>query len=355
MPSQTGFATNEPEKTDLKNLTPAELESFFRQLGKERFRARQVMKWMYQVGSRDLDEMTNLSKDFRKELAKIARVGALTIEEVQVSADGTKKALFRLADGGAIETVLIREKNHWTICISTQAGCAMGCAFCLTGTGGFRRNLLPSEIAGQLTALRFETPEGPNIKNVVMMGMGEPLLNYENTLKAIEIMTSDVGLGISKRRVTISTCGIVPMIGQLGKDMSVNLALSLNAPDDKTRDRLMPINRKYPLDELMDACRDYPMPLRRRITMEYILISGVNDSPEDAEKLAMLVKNVRCKFNLIAFNEHPGCAFKTSPPERVAAFQDILTKHNYTAVIRKSKGRDILAACGQLRGHNSSQ
>ncbi|OPL13551.1 MAG: 23S rRNA (adenine(2503)-C2)-methyltransferase [delta proteobacterium MLS_D] len=352
MQSRSGFAESGPEKTDLTNLTPAELKSFIQCLGKERFRARQLMKWIYQAGSRDIGEMTNLSREFREDLDRIARVGFLPVETIQVSADGTKKALFRLADGETIETVLIQEKNHWTVCVSTQAGCAMGCAFCLTGASGFRRNLLPSEIAGQVTALRFGTPEGPFIKNVVLMGMGEPLLNYDNTLKAIDIMTSDVGLDISKRRITVSTCGITPMIRRLGKDLSVNLALSLNAPDDETRNRLMPINKKYPLADVLDACRDYPMPLRRRITMEYILIRDVNDSPEDAEKLARLVKNVRCKFNLIAFNEHPGSDFKTSPPDRVDAFRDILVKHNYTAVVRKSKGRDILAACGQLRGRS---
>jgi 23S rRNA (adenine2503-C2)-methyltransferase len=352
MPSRNGFAESGTEKIDLTNLTPAELESFIQHLGKERFRARQLIKWIYRAGCRDIGEMTNLSQEFRKELGRIARVGFLPLETLQISSDGTKKALFRLADGETVETVLIQEKNHWTVCVSTQAGCAMGCTFCLTGASGFRRDLLPSEIAGQVTALRFGTPEGPSIKNVVLMGMGEPLLNYDNTLKAIDIMTSDTGLGISKRRVTVSTCGIAPMIRRLGEDLPVNLALSLNAPDDDTRDRLMPINRKYPLAEVLDACRDYPMPLRRRITMEYILIKDVNDSPEDAEKLARLVKNVRCKFNLIAFNEHPGCDFKTSPPERVDAFRDILVKHNYTAVVRKSKGRDILAACGQLRGRS---
>lgn len=354
MQSPTGYGKSEANKTDLANLAPAELEAFLQRLGKERYRARQIMKWIYRQGSRNIEEMTDLSKEFRGELAKIAFVGSPVVEEIQVSRDGTKKALLRLADGEAVETVLIREKNHWTICVSTQVGCAMGCAFCLTGTAGFRRNLDPSEIAGQVTALRFGTPEGPDIKNVVLMGMGEPLLNYDNTLKAIEIMTSDVGLGISKRRVTVSTCGIAPLIHKLGEEMSVNLALSLNAADDETRNRLMPINKKYPLSELMEVCHGYPMPQRRRITMEYILIGGVNDSAEDAEKLARLVRNVRCKFNLIAFNEHPGCDFKTSTPERITTFRDILVKHNYTAVLRKSKGRDILAACGQLRGDRLS-
>ena len=331
-------------------MTLAELEDFIARLGKERYRARQLMKWMYQFNVVDFDEMTNLSKEFRKNIKDLAQIGSLPIEEIQKSVDGTKKALFRLSDGHFIESVLIREKNHWTLCISTQVGCPMNCAFCLTGKQGFTRNLLPSEIVGQLTALRFGTPEGETIKNVVMMGMGEPLLNYDNILKAIEIMTLDVGLLMSRRRVTVSTCGIVPMIYRLGKDICVNLAVSLNAPDNAVRDRLMPVNKTYPLEALIEACRTYPMPRRRRITFEYILIGGVNDSPADAKKVASLIKGLRCKFNLIRFNEYPGSPFKTPRDEDVAAFQNILIKQGYTAVIRKSKGRDILAACGQLSG-----
>lgn len=336
------------DPADLKDLTPRELESFLAGLGKERFRSRQIMKWMYQAGSQSLDEMTNLSGEFRRSLSGIARIGSIVPEKIQVSVDGTKKALFRLEDGETIESVLIPGKNHWTICLSTQAGCAMGCAFCLTGMAGFRRNLRPSEIVGQLTAFRFRFPEGPLIRNVVMMGMGEPLLNYDNTLKAVDIMTSDVGLGISRRRVTVSTCGIVPMIRRLGTEASINLAVSLNAPDDATRNLIMPVNRRYPLEGLIKACRGYPMPLRRRITMEYILIRDVNDSPEQAKALIRLLRGVRCKFNLIAFNEHPGSTFRTPSQERIAAFQDVLLKNNLTAVVRKSKGRDIMAACGQL-------
>lgn len=350
MPSPSGSVTGEADPVDLKDLTPRELESFLTSLGKERFRSRQIMKWMYQAGSLSLDEMTNLSKEFRKSLASIARISSLAPEKIQISADGTKKALFRLEDGETIESVLIPEKNHWTICLSTQAGCAMGCSFCLTGTAGFRRNLRPSEIVGQLTAFRFHLPEGPYIKNVVMMGMGEPLLNYDNSLKAIDIMTSDVGLGISRRRVTVSTCGIVPMIRRLGTEAGINLAVSLNAPDNATRNTIMPVNRRYPLESLIEACRDYPMPLRRRITMEYILIRDVNDSPDQAKTLLKLLRGVRCKINLIAYNEHPEGSFKTPPQERITAFQDILARNNLTAVVRKSKGQDIMAACGQLRG-----
>jgi len=331
-------------------MTLEEMEAFISRLGKERYRARQLMKWMYQSGITDFDKMTNLSKEFRENIKGLARITSLSLEEVQKSVDGTKKALFRLYDGNYIESVLIREKNHWTLCISTQVGCSMGCAFCLTGKQGFTRNLFPSEIVGQITELRFGTPEGATIKNIVMMGMGEPLLNYNNIRKAIEIMTLDVGLLVSRRRVTVSTCGIVPMIYRLGEDICVNLAVSLNAPDNATRNMLMPVNRIYPLEELIAACRTYPMPRRRRITFEYILIGGVNDSPAHAKKVAALIKGVRCKFNLIRFNEYPESPFKTPRDEDVVAFQEILAKQGYTAVIRKSKGRDILAACGQLSG-----
>ena len=335
---------------DLKNMTLEEIATFISRQGKEKYRARQIVKWLYQYGATSFDEMTNISKKCRAELRETARISSLPIEKAQESVDGTKKFLFRLEDGYCIESVLIREKNHWTICISTQAGCNMGCRFCLTGKYGLKRNLLPSEIVNQIMCLRFNTPEGTNIKNIVMMGMGEPLANYENVLKAIDIITTDACAAFSTRRITVSTCGIAPMIEKLGQDSSVNLAVSLNAPDDDTRSHLMPINRKYPLKTLLEACRNFPMPRRRRITFEYILIDGVNDSVEQAEQLAALMRGVRCKFNLIPFNEFPGSDFKTPSEKRIDDFRNVLIRHNYTAVIRASKGRDILAACGQLRG-----
>jgi 23S rRNA (adenine2503-C2)-methyltransferase len=343
------------DKPNLKDLYLPEIETCIAPLGKERYRARQIMKWLYQHGAESFEEMTNLSKDFRAALNDIARIGQPDIAKIQTSADGTKKILFRLEDGLLIESVLIPGKNHWTVCVSTQAGCQMGCTFCLTGKQGFKRNLVPSEITGQITRLRFNTPEGENIKNIVMMGMGEPLANYENTVKAIRIMTSDFGLGFSNRKVTVSTCGIAPMIKQLGQDICVNLAISLNAPDNIRRSELMPVNKTYPLEILLVACRDYPMPGRRMLTFEYILMAGVNDAPEDAEKLARLLKGIRCKLNLIAFNEFPGSAFKTPSQEAVSAFQQILMNHHYTAILRASKGSDILAACGQLSGQANSR
>jgi 23S rRNA (adenine2503-C2)-methyltransferase len=348
----------QPEKLyknmpDLKDMNLKEIEQFISRLGKEKYRARQIMKWLYQWGAASFDEMTNLSMGFRKEISDIARISSLKIEKTQQSEDGTKKILFGLEDGHFIESVLIREKNHWTQCISTQAGCKAGCRFCLTGKYGFKRNLLASEIVDQITSLRFGIPEGKNIKNIVMMGMGEPLLNYDNILKAIDIITSDMGLGFSNRKITVSTCGIVPMIHQLGKDICVNLAVSLNAPDNKTRSYLMPINRKYPIEKLIQACREYPMPRRRMITFEYILIDGINDRREDAEKLASLLKGIHCKFNLIPFNEFPESELKRPADEKIQTFRNILIKNRFTATIRPSKGSDILAACGQLSGRNN--
>jgi 23S rRNA (adenine2503-C2)-methyltransferase len=335
---------------NLLDFTLEEMEKFISSAGKEKFRAQQIMKWLHQSGSLSFNDMTTLSRDFREKLAAIARIQRPEIVKILTSQDGTKKALLRLEDGLFIESVLIPGKSHWTICISTQAGCAMGCEFCLTARQGFKRNLTPAEIVGQLIALKHETPEGAAINNIVMMGMGEPLANYDSTLKSIQILTCDFGLGISNRKITVSTCGLAPQIVQLGRDICINLAVSLNAPDDETRNRLMPVNQKYPLEVLLEACKKYPMPGRRLLTFEYILIEGVNSSLRDAEKLAALLKNQRCKLNLIVFNEYPGSPFKSPSLNDVEAFQQILLDRHFTTMIRKSKGSDILAACGQLSG-----
>ncbi|MGO9139364.1 MAG: 23S rRNA (adenine(2503)-C(2))-methyltransferase RlmN [Syntrophales bacterium] len=342
-------------KPNLKDMSLAELETFISRFGKEKYRARQIMKWLYQSNAGSFEDMTDLSRTFRHEIHDAARITLPEIVRTQVSKDGTKKILFGLEDGLFIESVLIPGKNHWTVCVSTQVGCQMGCAFCMTGRQGFRRNLLPSEITGQITGLRSGMPEGENIKNIVMMGMGEPLANYDNTVKAIRIITSEIGLGFSHRKVTISTCGIAPMIEQLGKDICVNLAISLNAPDDITRSYLMPINKKYPVETLLDACRNYPMPGRRMLTFEYILIAGINSSANSAEKLARLLRGMRCKLNLIAFNEFPGSTFRGPALDELRAFQQVLLDHHYTAIIRASKGSDILAACGQLSGQKNER
>lgn len=338
------------EKRNIRDMSLEEIEGLIANLDKEAYRARQVMKWLYQKGATSFTEMTTLSREFRTRMEEMVFIAEPTLDRIQSSADGTRKALFRLADGLFIESVLIPGRNHWTACISTQAGCAMGCQFCLTGRQGLTRNLLPSEITGQMTMLRRFTPEGPDIKNIVLMGMGEPLANYDHTVKAIRILTSDHGLGFSNRKITVSTCGLAPQIIRLGQDICVNLAISLNAPDDRRRNDLMPINRKYPLRTLLAACKDYPMPGRRMLTFEYILMSGVNDSPEDAKKVARLLKGIRCKLNLITLNEFAGSPFKTPSKETVSAFQQVLLDHHYTAILRASRGRDILAACGQLSG-----
>ncbi len=338
------------DKRNIRDMSLAEIETLITTLGKEQYRARQVMKWLYQKEATSFSEMTTLSREFRVRLEEMVFIAEPLLDRIQSSADGTKKALFRLADGLFVESVLIPGRNHWTACLSTQAGCAMGCLFCLTGRQGLTRNLLPSEITGQMTMLRRHTPEGPDIKNIVLMGMGEPLANYDHTVKAIRILTSDYGLGFSNRKITVSTCGLAPQIIRLGQDICVNLAVSLNAPDDRRRNDLMPVNRKYPLKTLLAACRDYPMPGRRMLTFEYILMSGINDSMADAEKVARLLKGIRCKLNLITLNEFPGSSFRTPSKETVSAFQQILLDHHYTAILRASRGRDILAACGQLSG-----
>lgn len=335
---------------NLLDFTLEEMEEFISSLGKENFRARQICKCLYQSGNITFEDMTTLSRDFRARLSGIARISRPQIVKLQESKDSTRKALLRLEDGLFIESVLIPGKNNWTICLSTQAGCAMDCKFCLTARQGFKRNLKPSEITGQILALKNEIPQCPEIKNIVMMGMGEPLANYDNVLKAIKNLTCDFGMGFSNRKITVSTCGFTPQIVQLGKDICINLAVSLNAPDNETRNKLMPINRKYPLEVLLDACKKYPMPGRRLLTFEYILIDDVNSSVQDAKKLVALLKGHRCKLNLIIFNEYPESHFKSPSKKTVDAFQQVLLDNNYTAILRASKGSDILAACGQLSG-----
>ncbi len=335
---------------NLLDLTLEEMESFIGDLGKEKYRARQIMKCLYLQGVTAFDAMTTLAHDFREKLPGLARLYRPRIVKIQKSSDTTQKALFELEDGLFIESVLIPGKNHWTLCISTQAGCRMGCDFCLTAKQGFKRNLTPAEITGQLLAFAHETTERPDIKNIVMMGMGEPLANYDATLSAIRILTCDFGMGFSNRKITVSTCGLAPQIEKLGRDICINLAVSLNAPDDERRSRLMPINKKYPIAELLAACKKYPMPGRRMLTFEYILIDGVNASVDDAKKLVRLLKPLRCKLNLIVFNAYPGSPYQAPSEQTVRNFQQVLLDSHYTAVLRTSRGSDILAACGQLSG-----
>jgi 23S rRNA (adenine2503-C2)-methyltransferase len=333
--------------TDLKDLTLDELADFLLSLGKERFRAGQLFQWLYARGVTDFAAMTDLAKSLREELSRRALVSDWSPEQIEVSSDGTRKYLFRLADGETVETVRIpMEGERRTLCVSSQVGCAMGCSFCLTGQFGLTRNLRPSEIVNQVCAAVKEGPIG----NIVFMGMGEPLHNLDNLVKAVEILQATQGFGYSARKITVSTCGLVPQMLELGKRLRVNLAVSLNAATDEVRNELMPINRRYPLRELMAACRQYPLPPRQRITFEYILLRDVNDSLADARALVKLLHGVQGKVNLIPYNEHAGSSLRTSPPERIEAFQSYLLQRDIVAIRRSSKGQDISAACGQLKG-----
>lgn len=337
-------------RIDLKNLTLEELTEFLAGMGKERFRASQVMRWMYGRMVNNFEAMSDLSKALRTELQQRARISHLEPEVTEDSKDGTRKYLFRLEDGETIETVRIpMEENRATLCISTQVGCAMGCVFCHTGSFGLKRNLTPGEIVNQVCAALADGP----VNNIVLMGMGEPLHNLDNVVKALQIFYLTEGLAFSPRKVTLSTAGLVPEMLELGQRIRVNLAVSLNATTDEVRNQLMPINRRYPLGQLMDACRQFPLEPRQRITFEYILIRGVNDSDQDARRLVKLLHGVKAKVNLIPFNEHAASPFKAPTGDRVTRFQGHLLDRGMVAIRRASKGQDISAACGQLKGKRS--
>ncbi len=335
---------------DLKGFDEGEMEQWTLGLGLASYRGRQVRSWLFRRLVASFEEMTDLPLSLRSQLACEANIQHLSLVDTQDSNDGTRKYLFELHDGYRIETVLIPERDHLTICISSQAGCAMGCRFCLTGKQGLKRNLDPAEIVDQVIQVRrsLESPE--RLTNIVFMGMGEPLANYDSLLKAVNNLVGETGMNFSHRKVTVSTCGLVPAIKRLGQDISINLAVSLNATTDKTRDFLMPINRRYPLNELIGACKDFPLPNRRMITFEYILIKGINDTLEDASRLVALLRGLRAKINLIALNAYEDSEFTPPPMEQILRFQEKLTQKNFTAIIRKSKGQDIRAACGQLSG-----
>lgn len=334
-------------RSDVKNFTLPELTELLAGLGKEKFRARQIIKWIYARGITSFAEMTDLSKTFREELAQRFFISDWQPEVVETSVDGTRKYLFRLTDGETIETVRIpMEGPRDTLCISTQVGCAMQCRFCLTGCFGLTRNLHVAEIVNQVCAARKDGP----VHNIVLMGMGEPLHNLDNVIKALQILYLDDGCGYGARRVTLSTSGLVPQMYELAGRIKVGLAVSLNATSDEQRDELMPINKKYPLAELMKACREIPLEPRQRITFEYILIGGVNDTQQDAKRLVKLLHEVRAKVNLIPFNEHSKSSFKSPQSGAVEEFQRYLLDHDIVAIRRASKGQDISAACGQLKG-----
>lgn len=332
---------------NIKDLSPGELEKFVTDNGFEPFRARQIGKWVYRKGALTFDEMTDLSKEMREFLKGSFSAGdSIELEDEQISKDGTRKYLFRLRDGNQIESVLIPDKGRHTLCISSQVGCALGCTFCLTGTVGRIRNLTPSEILDQY--LLVNRYSGGSVTNIVFMGMGEPLDNLDNLVRALKTMTDENFLALSPKRITVSTSGLVPGIKELGEQISVNLAVSLNAPRDELRDEIMPINRKYPIKELIKASVKFPVPPRKALMFEYVLLSGINDSDRDAYDLGRLLGGINCKVNLIPFNEAGPLPYRSPSRERVLSFQGILMSFGVNVRIRKSRGLDILGACGQL-------
>jgi 23S rRNA (adenine2503-C2)-methyltransferase len=333
----------------LKDFTPGELELWIQKAGQPPYRARQLLKWLYSRDVEQFQEMTDLSKGFRSWLSGEARASSLRPVKVLTDVDGTRKIAFRLEDGAQVESVLIDDRKRTTLCISSQVGCALGCRFCLTGRDGWSRNLSCAEIVDQVCAARRELGPDERLTNLVFMGMGEPLANFGELAKALEILTSQRALDFSPRRITVSTVGLVPEMLRLTRVAPVNLAVSLHAPDNETRSRLMPINRRYPLEQVLEACRRLSLPQRQRITFEYLLMDEVNDSPQSARLLAGLLKGIPAKINLIPFNEYPGALFRRPPEERIAAFQETLHQEHYTATVRRSRGGGIMAACGQLR------
>ena len=300
--------------------------------------------------------MTNLSKRFRQELNQVSFISTFHPLHVEQARDGTKKFLFQLEDGNRIESVLIPDKTRLTLCLSTQVGCAFGCRFCLTGKMGWKRDLTVSEIVNQILAVRETLPEKASITNIVLMGMGEPLANYKNTLKAIELMHHPDAFKFSSRRITLSTVGLLPELERLSKEkISFRLAISLNASDEETRSQLMPVSRRYPLNKLLALCKNFPLRPRTRITFEYVMVEGINDSPQDAKRLLRILKGIPSKINLIPLNEAPGIPFKRPSEEKVIQFQEILMEGGLTAIVRTSKGREISAACGQLQAKEPLQ
>lgn len=343
-------------KTNLLDLDRPGLQAFFTGMNEKPFRAAQLIKWIYQNGVDDFNAMTNLSKPLREKLLATAEIRVPEVVTEQRSHDGTIKWLLRIDSGNCIETVFIPEADRATLCISSQVGCALECSFCSTAQQGFNRNLTVAEIIGQLWVANHAmnvVPRGDRrlISNVVFMGMGEPLLNFDNVVKAMALMMDDHGYGLSKRRVTLSTSGVIPALDRLKQVSDVSLAVSLHAPTDELRNQLVPLNRKYPIAELLEACRRYVSGVpRRRVTFEYVMLEGVNDSIEQARALVKLLRNVPAKVNLIPFNPFPGTQYHTSSAPRINAFRDVLMEAGLITVTRKTRGDDIDAACGQLAG-----
>jgi 23S rRNA (adenine2503-C2)-methyltransferase len=342
-------------RINLMDLDEVRLREFFESIGEKPFRAQQVMKWIYHQGVTDFDQMTNLGLGLRQSLRQIATIVSPQILSTKTSVDGTCKWLMGFGGGNAVETVFIPEPNRGTLCISSQVGCALNCSFCSTGAQGFSRNLNTSEIIGQVwqaaQALGHERNGTRRITNVVLMGMGEPLLNFDAVVPALSLLRDDLGFGLAARRVTLSTAGMVPGINRLRDTIDVALAVSLHAPEDELREKLVPLNRKYPIRELMQSCADYVSEKHKRsVTFEYTLIDGVNDHPEHARKLVKLLRRLPSKLNLIPFNPFPGTRFRCSPEQKIRAFQEIVKQGGLIATVRKTRGDDIDAACGQLVG-----
>jgi len=347
--------SEQPVKINLLGLDRPAMEAFFADLGEKAFRASQVMKWIHQHRVTDIHEMTNLSKKLRDKLVEVAEVRLPEIAIDQRSEDGTHKWLLRLDSGNCIETVFIPEASRGTLCVSSQIGCALDCSFCSTGKQGFNRNLTAAEIISQVFvanhALGFD-PDGERVvTNVVMMGMGEPLLNFDNVVSAMNIMQDDFAYGLSKRRVTLSTAGVVPALERLREVSGVSLALSLHAPNDELRNVLVPLNRKYPIKDVLAACKRYIEDNKRKnVTIEYVMLDGVNDSDEHARQLVRVLKGIPSKVNLIPFNPFPETDYKRSSQKRINRFRDILVKNGMVTITRRTRGDDIDAACGQLAG-----
>jgi 23S rRNA (adenine2503-C2)-methyltransferase len=336
-------------KPDLAELDIPELEAALDPRGGQRFHARQIYRWIYKRGVVDFERMTDLSKDLRARLAAEFTVATPVVVSDSLSIDGTRKFVLELADRRRIEAVFIPDTPAMTFCISTQVGCAMGCGFCLTGKMGLVRHLTAGEIAGQVRVLAAATGLLDRAFNIVLMGMGEPLHNYDQTMKALRMLHAEHGLAVSPRRVTLSTVGIVPGLERLAREpLMPNLAVSLHATTDEQRSELVPPNRKYPLADILEACRRFPLKKRNRITFEYVMLAGVNDSPEDARRLARLLSGIKSKVNLIPLNPAPGIPFERPSDERIDRFAQILADRHLTVSVRKSRGQDIRAACGQL-------
>jgi len=356
-------------RANMLNYDRQGLEHWFASRGEKPFRARQLMKWLYHHKIQDFSAMTDLSRSLRQNLSNRAHISVPELVRQQQASDGVRKYLFRLADGNAVETVFIPDTGRGTLCISSQAGCTLNCTFCATARQGFNRNLEPSEIIGQLWVVdrlldqeyvsNDGSPSDPDqggqgsrrITNVVLMGMGEPLYNYDNVVAAMCLMLDDLGFGLSRRRVTLSTAGVTPMIDRLATACPVSLAVSLHSADDELRSRLVPLNRKYPIQELVSACRRYVAgESRRAVTFEYIMLDGINDSLQQAGKLARLLADVSAKVNLIPFNPFPNSGFKCSSIAAIDRFRECLLRHGIMTITRKTRGQDIDAACGQLAG-----